>query len=341
MPAKRRVRKKPQTIRAIAAQSKGTMLANEVEAVFEPLELGDNPEFQRIAARFTAQDKDQAPVKFEQETVEEVPSKKRRTKISLATLKEHTGRPELVQLWDADAKDPLFLIQLKSAPGVVQVPPTWQSSFFKSRFYRRPAYRLPQNISDTGIMDLRDVYEDEQETLTQKSRQRVQPKLGKLDVDFRKLHAAFFKFQQKPRLSSFGSVYDPSKQQAADVNFDQFTPGVLSDRLRGALGLGPHDEPPWAKTQEKIGLPTATKHEHWGEMNLDSESEQSESDLEPEQEEQPQPEPEKDDEPKYEPDSESEPELPTESASNRQLYVELQESSTEGALGPSKKYNLP
>ncbi len=43
-------------------------------------------------------------------------------------------------------------------------------------------------------------------TLKQKTRERVQPKMGKIDIDYQKLHDAFFKFQAKPSMSRFGEA---------------------------------------------------------------------------------------------------------------------------------------
>jgi splicing factor 3B subunit 2 len=47
---------------------------------------------------------------------------------------------------------------------------------------------------------------EEQATLKSKTRARAQPKMGKLDIDYQKLHDAFFRWQTKPRLSRFGEV---------------------------------------------------------------------------------------------------------------------------------------
>ena len=40
-----------------------------------------------------------------------------------------------------------------------------------------------------------------------KMRERVRPKLGKIDIDYQKLHDAFFKWQTKPKLSIHGDLY--------------------------------------------------------------------------------------------------------------------------------------
>ena len=43
--------------------------------------------------------------------------------------------------------------------------------------------------------------------LKAKMRQRVRPKLGKIDIDYQKLHDAFFRYQTKPKMSRHGDIY--------------------------------------------------------------------------------------------------------------------------------------
>jgi len=43
-------------------------------------------------------------------------------------------------------------------------------------------------------------------------REKVRPKLGKIDIDYQKLHDAFFKWQTKPKLSSHGDLYYEGKE---------------------------------------------------------------------------------------------------------------------------------
>jgi len=54
---------------------------------------------------------------------------------------------------------------------------------------------LPSFIEDTGIAKLRDKAQaaDAAKTLKQKLRERIQPKMGKIDIDYQTLHDAFFK----------------------------------------------------------------------------------------------------------------------------------------------------
>ena len=43
-------------------------------------------------------------------------------------------------------------------------------------------------------------------------RERIQPKMGKIDIDYNILHDAFFKHQKKPKLSMFGDLYYEGKE---------------------------------------------------------------------------------------------------------------------------------
>ena len=48
---------------------------------------------------------------------------------------------------------------------------------------------------------------DDSKSLKQKTRERVRPKMGKLTIDYQKLHDAFFKWQTKPRMTIHGDLY--------------------------------------------------------------------------------------------------------------------------------------
>ena len=63
-------------------------------------------------------------------------------------------------------------------------------------------------IAETGIGEQRDAVKSKEadQTLRQKTRERVQPKMGKIDIDYQKLHDAFFRFQGTPSMSKFGEA---------------------------------------------------------------------------------------------------------------------------------------
>ena len=43
--------------------------------------------------------------------------------------------------------------------------------------------------------------------MKQKMREKVRPKMGKIDIDYQKLHDAFFRWQTKPKLTQHGDLY--------------------------------------------------------------------------------------------------------------------------------------
>lgn len=46
-----------------------------------------------------------------------------------------------------------------------------------------------------------------QEKLKNKGKQRMRPKMGKMDIDYSILHDAFFKYQDKPKMTTIGELY--------------------------------------------------------------------------------------------------------------------------------------
>ena len=61
---------------------------------------------------------------------------------------------------------------------------------------------------------------EENKKLKQKQRDRMQPKVGKLDIDYQVLHDAFFKHQTKPNLTRLGEIYYEGKEFEARVRTD-------------------------------------------------------------------------------------------------------------------------
>lgn len=90
-------------------------------------------------------------------------------------------------------------------------------------------------------------------SLKQKTRERVQPKMGKIDIDYQKLHDAFFKFQTKPNMSTFGESYYEGKELETDLRMKK--PGDLSEELREALSIPPLAPPPWLIAMQRYGPP--------------------------------------------------------------------------------------
>ena len=59
--------------------------------------------------------------------------------------------------------------------------------------------------------------------------------MGKIDIDYQKLHDAFFKWQSKPKMTIHGDLYYEGKE--FETKMKDKKPGELSDDLRIALGM--------------------------------------------------------------------------------------------------------
>merc|ERR1712200_196097 len=89
-----------------------------------------------------------------------------------------------------------------------------------------------------------------------KMREKVRPKLGKIDIDYHKLHDAFFKWQTKPKMTMHGDLYYEGKE--FEIRLKEKKPGDLSDDLRTSLGMpvGPNAHkvpPPWLIAMQSFG----------------------------------------------------------------------------------------
>jgi len=89
--------------------------------------------------------------------------------------------------------------------------------------------------------------------LKTKQKDKMQPKMGKADIDYQVLHDAFFKFQTKPKLSTHGDLYYEGKE--FECTLRQKKPGHLSDELKAALGMPEGSPPPWLINMQRYGPP--------------------------------------------------------------------------------------
>ena len=107
-----------------------------------------------------------------------------------------TDRPDLVETWDVTAADPLFLLKLKQVRNSVPVPEHWNQKRrylqYKRGLQKRP-FKLPDFIENTGINKMRSRNDDANKTLKQRMRERIQPKMGKIEIDYNILYDAFFR----------------------------------------------------------------------------------------------------------------------------------------------------
>ena len=82
----------------------------------------------------------------------------------------------------------------------------------------------------TGVMEMRQALEEKEDakSLKQKTRERVRPKMGKLTIDYQKLHDAFFKWQTKPKMSIHGDLYYEVRHLSLSLSF---CPSLSHERL--------------------------------------------------------------------------------------------------------------
>ncbi|KAH6604980.1 spliceosome associated [Trichoderma cornu-damae] len=206
-------------------------------------------------------DNDDIPDEEEESSGQAKLSKKKRkqlNKLSVAQLKALVNIPEVVEWHDVSSSDPRLLVQIKAQRNVVPVPAHWamkREYLSSKRGIEKSAFRLPKFIAETGIAEMRDAVLEKQaeQTLKQKQRERVQPKMGKLDIDYQRLYDAFFRFQTKPELTRFGEVYYEGKE--TEVDYQHFRPGELSDATKESLGMPPGAPPPWLINQQRFGTP--------------------------------------------------------------------------------------
>lgn len=184
--------------------------------------------------------------------------RKKQKRLSVAVLKQLVTRPEVVEVWDVTASDPALLVTLKSYRNSVPVPRHWcqkRKYLQGKRGIAKPPFELPEFIAATGISRIRQALqeEDDKKKLKQRQRERMQPKMGKLDIDYQVLHDAFFRHQTKPKLTQHGDTYYEGKE--FEVRLKEKRPGMLSQDLKEALGMPDGAPPPWLINMQRYGPP--------------------------------------------------------------------------------------
>uniref|UniRef100_A0A8C5XQE3 Splicing factor 3b subunit 2 n=1 Tax=Microcebus murinus TaxID=30608 RepID=A0A8C5XQE3_MICMU len=187
---------------------------------------------------------------------------RRMNRFTVAELKQLVARPDVVEMHDVTAQDPKLLVHLKATRNSVPVPRHW---CFKRKYLQgkrgieKPPFELPDFIKRTGIQEMREALQEkeEQKTMKSKMREKVRPKMGKIDIDYQKLHDAFFKWQTKPKLTIHGDLYYEGKEFETRL---KKKPRDLSDELRISLGMpvGPNAHkvpPPWLIAMQRYGPP--------------------------------------------------------------------------------------
>ncbi|KAL2244809.1 UNVERIFIED_CONTAM: Splicing factor 3B subunit 2 [Sesamum indicum] len=189
--------------------------------------------------------------------------KKLQRRMKIAELKQICTRPDVVEVWDATAADPKLLVYLKSYRNTVAVPRHWcqKRKFLQGkRGIEKQPFQLPDFIAATGIEKIRQAYIEKEDSkkLKQKQRERMQPKMGKMDIDYQVLHDAFFKHQTKPKLTTHGDLYYEGKE--FEVKLREMKPGTLSQELKEALGMPEGAPPPWLINMQRYGPPPSYPH---------------------------------------------------------------------------------
>ncbi|KZT09690.1 DUF382-domain-containing protein [Laetiporus sulphureus 93-53] len=179
-------------------------------------------------------------------------------RLTVAELKQLVKKPEVVEWTDVTAADPRLLLQLKSYRNTVPIPSHWSAKrdyLQGKRGIEKPPFQLPSYIADTGIATMRDAVKEKEAnmSLKAKTRERVQPKMGKVDIDYQKLHDAFFKFMTKPNVTGFGEMYYEGKEFETQLKHKR--PGDLSPELVEALSIPPLAPPPWLISMQRFGPP--------------------------------------------------------------------------------------
>ncbi|XP_067380916.1 splicing factor 3B subunit 2 isoform X1 [Channa argus] len=188
---------------------------------------------------------------------------RRMNRLTVAELKQLVARPDVVEMHDVTAHEPKLLVHLKATRNTVPVPRHW---CFKRKYLQgkrgieKPPFELPEFIKRTGIQEMREALQEKEDAKTMKTkmREKVRPKMGKIDIDYQKLHDAFFKWQIKPKLTIHGDLYYEGKE--FETRLKEKKPGDLSDELRIALGMpvGPNAHkvpPPWLIAMQRYGPP--------------------------------------------------------------------------------------
>ena len=183
---------------------------------------------------------------------------KKASRMTIPQLKAIAPCPEVVEFEDVTAPDPVFLVNLKSCPNTIPVPGHWSQKrkyLAGKRGFLKAPYELPAYIKETGIVEQRSALRAREESMSMgaKARDKMNPRLGKLDLDYEKMYNAFFKWQTKPEMSPFGDIYYEGKE--FEVRLRDKKPGFLSDELKEALGMTVLAPPPYLYNMQRFGPP--------------------------------------------------------------------------------------
>lgn len=148
--------------------------------------------------------------------------KKLMSRLSVAELKQLVPRPDVVEAHDVTSSDPKLLVFLKAYRNTVPVPRHWchkRKYLMGKRGIDKGPFKLPEFIADTGIAKIREsVLEHEAlKKSKHKARDKMTPKMGRIDIDYQVLHDAFFKYQTKPKMTEHGDIYYEGKEFEVNI----------------------------------------------------------------------------------------------------------------------------
>lgn len=250
----------------------------EIEYIAEPPPLEnlvagtDDPNFDdfiKIIEKFQQSEPEPEPEAIAEETEENEEDKpeekkmsnkqkKRLKRMEISRLKSLSERPDLVEAWDVTSADPVLLAFMKGYRNTVPVPRHWNQKrkyLQGKRGVEKPPFQLPEFIAATGITRIRAAVQakDDAKSLKAKQRDRLNPKMGRMDIDYQVLHDAFFRYQTKPKLTTHGDLYYEGKE--FEIQLREKKPGRLSEELKRAIGMPEGAPPPWLINMQRYGPP--------------------------------------------------------------------------------------
>ncbi|KAJ9461884.1 Pre-mRNA-splicing factor sap145 [Diplonema papillatum] len=181
---------------------------------------------------------------------------RRASRMTVAQLKQAVENPSTVEPHDINSSDPKLLVHLKSCRNSVPIPRHWchkRKYLSHKRGFTKPPFELPSFIAATGIARIREAYLEREEQRKDRLKGQVRAKVNRLDIDFAEMQNAFFKHATRPPLSDFGEVYYEGREK--EIRNKYAKPGVLSDRLKDALGMPEGYPPPWLINMQRFGPP--------------------------------------------------------------------------------------
>eukprot|EP00477_Mikrocytos_mackini_P001257 GAHX01001343.1.p1 GENE.GAHX01001343.1~~GAHX01001343.1.p1 ORF type:complete len:281 (-),score=49.89 GAHX01001343.1:312-1154(-) len=187
-------------------------------------------------------------------------NKENSKKSVILDLKLASFDPSLVDIEDANSPCPIQNIKIKSSRYSTPFPSAWRlnsKTKLNSGRYDRKEYVLPPNVAATGIQQLKKISLSLEE-LNKIKRAKIQtlnPIMGRINIDYKILHDAFFQFEYLPKFSGFGEIGGNSDTKTKN---NATYPSKISDTLKRALNQsGPLKPMPWINRMQKLGTPPA------------------------------------------------------------------------------------